>query len=110
MLYLTDPGAPGTFQTWRPQKSLISPSSGELSPLQCRRLSEGDSRSLLPSQTSHRRFMTVFLASAVTLFIPGISEPELREKRASRRLETRRSLGEEPHTLLSLLLSPQSVN
>lgn len=35
MLYLTDPGAPGTFQTWRPQKSLISPSSGELSPLQC---------------------------------------------------------------------------
>lgn len=34
MLYLTDPGAPGTFQTWRPQKSLISPSSGELSPLQ----------------------------------------------------------------------------
>lgn len=34
MLYLTDPGAPGTFQTWRPPKSLISPSSGELSPLQ----------------------------------------------------------------------------
>lgn len=40
MLYLTDPGAPGTFQTWRPQKSLISPSSGELSPLQCCALSE----------------------------------------------------------------------
>lgn len=39
MLYLTDPGAPGTFQTWRPQKSLISPSSGELSPLQCCALS-----------------------------------------------------------------------
>lgn len=35
MLYLTDPGAPGTSKTWRLEKSLISPSSGELSPLQC---------------------------------------------------------------------------
>lgn len=40
MLYLTDPGAPGTFQSWRPQKSLISPSSGELSPLQYCTLAE----------------------------------------------------------------------
>lgn len=39
MLYLTNPGAPGTFQSWRPPKSLISPSSGELFALQYRTLS-----------------------------------------------------------------------
>lgn len=33
MLCLTDPAAAGAFRTWRPPKSLISPSSGELSPL-----------------------------------------------------------------------------
>lgn len=32
MLRLTDPAAAGAFRTWRPPKSLISPSSGELSP------------------------------------------------------------------------------
>lgn len=56
MFYLTDPGFPGTFQTWRPPKSLISPSSGELSPLQ----------SCAPSKVIRRRCSFHQLLTAVS--------------------------------------------
>lgn len=53
---LTDPKVAGTFLTWSPPKSLISPSSGELSPLQQSTHAgwEG-SLSVFLSQTYHRR-------------------------------------------------------
>lgn len=104
MLYLTDPGAPGTFQTWRPQKSLISPSSGELSPLQCCALSEV----IRCRSCSFHKLITVVSdsfkyntgkQSLTFLFYPEVLCCCLTEKkRASRRLETRRSHGEERAT------------
>lgn len=70
MLCLTDPAAAGAFRTWRPPKSLISPSSGELSPLP--RRVPGDSLSASLSQSYHRRLRLFQVESerSVTLFIP----------------------------------------
>lgn len=99
MLYLKDPGTPGTFQTWRPQKSRISPSSGELSPLQsCAQCEVIQRRCFF-----HKRILAVNVSlyyTTVTLFIlrTTVSGILLWEKRASRRLETRRSHGEERTT------------